>query len=69
MMVVVMMMMKVMMKFVCLCLCVCVCVCVCAHVRLEEGYTLLLQTWHAYTLKPGRDFEKVATQKVSWVEF
>jgi hypothetical protein len=43
--------------------CVCVCVCLYVHLYLENGYTDLHQTWHAYSLKPGRDFRKVRTSK------
>jgi hypothetical protein len=37
--------------------------CVFVHLQLENGYTDSHQTWHAYSLKPGRDFRKVKTLK------
>jgi hypothetical protein len=36
---------------------------VCVRLQLENGYTDLHQTWHAYFLKPGRDFRKVKTSE------
>jgi hypothetical protein len=40
------------------------------HVRLElnNKKTNLHQTWHAYSLRTGRDFKKVKTPKNSWVQ-
>jgi transcription initiation factor TFIIIB Brf1 subunit/transcription initiation factor TFIIB len=38
-------------------------VCACCLLLLENGYIDLRQTWHAYSLKPRRDFRKVKTPK------
>jgi hypothetical protein len=37
------------------------CVCSCVHLFLENRYTSLHQTWHAYSLRPDFFFEKVKT--------
>jgi hypothetical protein len=42
--------------------------CMCVRLQLENGWTSLHQTQHAYVLRPGWDFRKVNDPKnLSWV--
>jgi hypothetical protein len=45
------------------CLYVCMYVCMYVHFYLENGYTDLNQTWHAYSFRPGREHRKVTAQE------
>jgi hypothetical protein len=40
---------------------ICLCVCVFVRLYLENGYTDLHQTWHAYSLRPWRKHRRVKT--------